>query len=101
MARPEKIYCGNTNIMHALTEKPNPGTVRETFFLNQLKAAGYKVVYPGQGDFMVNDRYLFEVSGRRKSFEQIKDLPDSFLAIDDIEVGRGNKVPLWMFGFLY
>ena len=101
MSRPEKIYCDNTNIMYALTEAVNIETKRETFFLNQLRAAGYDVKYPKQGDFLVDDKYLFEVGGKRKSFDQIKDLKNSYLAIDEQEVGRGNKIPLWMFGLLY
>ena len=101
MARPDKIYCDNTNIMYSLTGDINAGTKRETFFLNQLKSAGYVVFYPDKGDFIVDGKYLFEVGGKDKSFDQIKDIPDSFLAIDDVEVGRGNKIPLWMFGLLY
>ncbi len=101
MARPDKIYCDNTNIMYSLTENINVGTKRETFFLNQLKSAGHDVLYPDKGDFMVDGKYLFEVGGKDKSFNQIKDIPDSFLAIDDVEIGRGNKIPLWMFGLLY
>ncbi|MCR4687802.1 MAG: AAA family ATPase [Lachnospiraceae bacterium] len=101
MARPDKIYCDNTNIMYSLTNSINIGTKRETFFLNQLRSAGYEVKYPPYGDFVVDDKYLFEVGGRDKSFNQIKDIPDSYLAIDDVEIGRGNKIPLWMFGLLY
>ena len=101
MTRPYKIYCDNTNIMYALTEHIDTGTKRETFFLNQLKSAGNLLTYPSKGDFIVNGRYLFEIGGQHKSFDQIKDIPDSFLAIDDIEVGYGNKIPLWMFGMLY
>jgi predicted AAA+ superfamily ATPase len=101
MSKPDKIYCDNTNIMYSLTESINEGTKRETFFLNQLRSAGFSVTYPQRGDFLVDDRYLFEVGGPRKSFDQIKDIPDSYLAIDDEEIGRGNKIPLWMFGLLY
>lgn len=101
MSRPDKIYCDNTNIMYSLTEDVNIGTKRETFFLNQLRSAGHKVTYPTKGDFLVDDRYLFEIGGKDKSFDQIKDIPDSFLAIDDVEIGRGCKIPLWLFGFLY
>lgn len=101
MARPDKIYCDNTNIMYSLTNSINIGTKRETFFLNQLRSAGYEVKYPPCGDFVVDDKYLFEVGGRDKSFNQIKDISDSYLAIDDVEIGRGNKIPLWMFGLLY
>lgn len=101
LSKPEKIYCDNTNLMFSLTEKPDIGTERETFFFNQLKSAGYKVSYPRLGDFMVNDSYLFEIGGKNKNFNQIKDIPDSFLAVDDTETGRKNRIPLWMFGLLY
>ncbi len=57
--------------------------------------------YPKKGDFLVNGKYLFEVGGSGKSFEQIKDEPDSFLAVDETETGNGNRIPLWLFGFLY
>jgi hypothetical protein len=101
LSRPDKIYCDNTNIMHALTVGTNSGTVRETFFLNQLRSAGHKVSYPPQGDFLVDGRHLFEVEGRGKGFTQIKDVPDSYVVNDGVETGIGNKIPLWLFGFLY
>ena len=101
MTRPEKIYCDNTNIMFSLTEKIDTGTKRETFFLNQIKSAGINITYPEQGDFLVDDKYLFEIGGKGKRYSQIKDIPNSYLAIDDEEIGRGNRIPLWMFGLLY
>ena len=61
----------------------------------------YSVAYPKQGDFLVSNRYLYEIGGKGKTFRQIKDLPDSYLAVDDIETGNGNRIPLWMFGMLY
>lgn len=97
----EKVFLGDPNLMGALVSKPDPGAVRETYFANQLRAAGHAVVAPGQGDFIVDGRYLFEIGGRKKSFGQIKDMPDSWVANDDVEIGRGNKIPLWLFGFLY
>ena len=101
MSRPEKIYCENTNIMSALVDNPDIGCMRETFFLNQVTAAGHQVTYPATGDFLIDEKFLFEVGGHKKSYEQIKDLPNSFLATDGIEMGYGNRIPLWMFGFLY
>jgi hypothetical protein len=61
----------------------------------------HKVSMPKKGDFYIDNKYTFEIGGRNKSFEQIKDINNSFLAIDDIETGIGNKIPLWLFGFLY
>lgn len=101
MARPDKIYCDNTNIMYSLTENIDVGTMRETFFLNQIRSAGYAAQYPKQGDFLVDDKYIFEVGGKNKKFYQISDIPDSYLAIDEEEVGRNNAIPLWLFGMMY
>lgn len=101
MSRPDKIYCENTNLMYALSASANIGCARETFFLNQLRAAGYAVTYPRVGDFLVDGKYLFEVGGKGKSFQQIQDIPNSFLAVDDTEVGVRSRIPLWLFGFLY
>lgn len=100
MSRPDKIYLNNPNLMYALTPRVDIGALRETFFLNQLQAVS-EVIYPKQGDFLVDHRYLFEVGGRNKTFNQIKDQPDSFLVIDGIETGSRNRIPLWMFGLLY
>ena len=100
LSRPEKIYLNNTNLMNAFTMQPNLGTMRELFFFNQLSQS-HQVTYPPKGDFLIDGKYLFEVGGRKKSFDQIKDIPDSYLAVDETEVGFGNKIPLWMFGLLY
>ena len=98
--KPDKIFLGNPNLMHVLCPHVHKGNERETYFCSQLSVL-HDVKHPLKGDFLVDDRYLFEVGGRRKSFEQIADVPDSFLAVDDTEVGLGNRIPLWMFGFTY
>jgi len=98
LEKPEKIYLDNSNLLY-ITEA-NIGTVRETFFLNILSKK-YEVTYPKKGDFLVDNSYLFEIGGRNKSFKQIKDVPNSFVVADDIEIGFGAKIPLWLFGFLY
>ena len=100
LVKPKKIYLGNTNLMHAFVPSADVGTSRETFFLNQMGGIA-EVVMPKHGDFKVNGKYLFEVGGNNKSFDQIADLPDSYLAVDDIETGYGARIPLWMFGMLY
>lgn len=100
LSKPDKIFLGNSNLMHALCAKVEKGNERETYFFSQLRVSN-DLKYPKQGDFFVNDKYLFEVGGRKKSFEQIADIPNSFLAVDDTEVGFGNRIPLWMFGLLY
>lgn len=100
LAKPDKIYLGNTNLMHVLCPSVDKGNERETFFISQLRVL-HDVRYPKRGDFLINDRHLFEVGGKKKTFEQIADVPDSYLAVDDTEIGYGNRIPLWLFGFLY
>ena len=100
LCSPDKLYCDNTNLMCALVDRPDIGTARETYFINQL-SHGHALTYPKKGDFLVDDRYLFEVGGKGKTFRQIKDLPDSYVVNDGVETGFGNKIPLWLFGFLY
>jgi len=78
----------------------NISTVKETFFINQLSKS-YDIAVPKQGDFLVKNRYTFEIGGKNKGYKQIEDISDSFVVADDIEVGFGNKIPLWLFGFLY
>ncbi len=101
LSRLEKIFLGDTNLMNALVPQPNVGAIRETFFVNQLRASGHTLAAPAKGDFIVDDTSLFEVGGEKKGFEQIKDIPDSYVVNDDMETGLGNKIPLWLFGFLY
>jgi len=100
LVKPKKIYLGNTNLMYAFAFSADEGTLRETFFLNQIGAVS-DVVMPKQGDFKVASDYLFEVGGASKTFDQIANIPNSYLAVDDVEIGDGNRIPLWMFGLLY
>ncbi len=99
--KPDKIYLNNTNLMYSLnSEKPDKGTLRETFLLNQL-IVNHKVTYPEKGDFLIDGKYLIEVGGLSKNTTQIAGYNDAFLAIDDIDFPDGRKIPLWLFGFLY
>ena len=101
LSGPGKVFLGDTNLMYALVPMPDVGAVRETFFANQMRAAGHEIKSPEQGDFVVDGKYLFEIGGRGKGFSQIKDKADSYVVNDGIELGIGNKIPLWLFGFLY
>ena len=100
LSKPDKIFLSNPNLMHVLCPKVDKGNERETFFISQLRVL-HDVRYPKQGDFLIDNKFLFEVGGKNKTFEQIADVPNSYLAVDDTEVGSGCRIPLWMFGFLY
>jgi predicted AAA+ superfamily ATPase len=101
MVKPDRIFLQNTNYMYALSpDKANVGSMRETFFLNQLQVK-HQVAYTPETDFKVDGKYYFEIGGKNKGREQIQGLPDAFLALDDMESGFKNEIPLWLFGLLY
>lgn len=100
MESSSKIYLDNPNQLYAISNAPEIGTVRETFFLSMVSQK-HKVEVPLHGDFLVNKDYLFEVGGKKKNFNQIKTEQNAYLACDNIEQGIGAKIPLWLFGFLY
>ena len=101
LAKPEKIYLNNTNQIFAFeANKPDIGNLRETFFLNQLKAI-CEVTSANRADFTVDNNFVFEVGGKNKGHEQIIGLQNAYLALDNLEYGYGNKIPLWLFGLLY
>ena len=101
LAKPEKIYLNNTNQIYAFdANRPDTGNLRETFFFNQLQAV-CEVVFAHKADFTVDEKYIFEVGGKNKGHEQIMGLENAYLALDNLEYGFGNKIPLWLFGMLY
>jgi len=101
LSKPSKIYLDNPNLAYVLGyDNPNVGNLRETFFYNQLRVTN-KVTSAAKGDFTVNDKYIFEVGGSKKNFSQIADIPNSYLAVDETEIGWNNRIPMWMFGLLY
>jgi len=101
LKKPAKVYLNNTNLNYALERKNSSlGTAREVFFYNQVSSK-YNIIASKESDFFVDDKYTFEIGGKNKDFSQIADIDNAYLAIDDIEVGVFNKIPLWLFGFLY
>ncbi|MCH8568886.1 MAG: AAA family ATPase [Balneolales bacterium] len=101
LTKPEKIYLHHPNIAFSLApDQVQIGTLRESFLLNQLTQK-HTVRYPESGDFWVDDTWLIEVGGKNKNSSQLEGYEKGWLAVDGIESGRENRVPLWLFGFLY
>ena len=96
MKKPDKVYMHNTNLLYAIapdnTDKIN---LRHTFLYNQV---GY--LFPVnssiKGNFLVDNKYHFLVGGHK-----IEPKRGVLAAADMIEIGTKNKIPLWLFGFLY
>ncbi len=101
LQKPEKIYLQNTNLSYMFSDQQvNIGNLRETFFFNQLNV-NHEVSTSKYGDFMIDSIYTFEIGGQGKTSKQIQGVPNAFLAIDETEFGNGNRIPLWLFGFMY
>lgn len=101
LQKPEKIYLNNTNLAYSLAENQvEKGNIRETFFYSQVAVIG-KIDMPKQGDFLVNNRYTFEVGGKDKVRKQLTGIKNAWIVKDDMEYPIGGELPLWMFGLLY
>ncbi|MFW5766917.1 MAG: ATP-binding protein [Bacteroidota bacterium] len=99
--KPDKIWLHNTNYIYALSEgNPDVGNLRESFFLSQLNHL-HECTLTEKGDFLIDDKHIFEVGGKSKTQKQIADLHHAFVVKDSIETGIKNSIPLWMFGLLY
>ncbi|GHA42885.1 ATPase AAA [Salinimicrobium marinum] len=101
LTKPEKLYLNNTNLMYALAkENTNIGNVRETFFLNQFKGL-HEINRSETADFVIDKTFTFEIGGKNKTRKQIADTENAYIAKDGIEIGFGNIIPVWLFGFMY
>lgn len=102
--KPGKIYLENTNLLNAITGsikiEGETGVVRETFFVNQVYK-DYKITVSDRADFCIENRFIFEIGGKSKGAGQIAGEKNACLAVSDIEIGSGNRIPLYLFGFLY
>ena len=100
LGKVDKIYLDNTNLIYHLSEKGTEmGNIRETFFLNQMRVNN-SPTSSVVADFKIA-QYTFEVGGKNKTQEQIKNTPNSFIVKDNIEYGYKNVIPLWAFGLNY
>jgi predicted AAA+ superfamily ATPase len=101
MQKPDKIYVHNPNMLFALGTEQNVGTLRECFVVNQL-SVGHTVEYgKTHGDFLIDGSITIEVGGKDKTFDQIADIPDSYILADSMEFPVGKKLPIWIVGLLY
>lgn len=100
IGKPDKILFNNPNLMLALRQQPDTGTIRESFFAAMV-GQSHSIHYPKKGDVIVDHHFLFEIGGKNKGFAQIRNIPDSYVVADEIETGFGSKIPLWMFGLMY
>ena len=97
----DKIYLDNTVLVNSLGDPHvDAGTIRETFFFNQVRLK-HTICSSRESDFLVDEKYTFEVGGKSKKQRQILGLDNAFVVKDNIETGYANVIPLWMFGLMY
>jgi predicted AAA+ superfamily ATPase len=97
--KPAMVYMQNSNLLYPVClSKVDRKPVIETFFYSQIHK-DYKVNL-GRKDsqFLIDRKYGFRIEEHNP---KIKINPDLYYAIDGIEMGEDNKIPLWLFGFLY
>lgn len=96
--KPSKVYMYSSNLIYPIRpEEVNQQAVRETFFFNQLMKDNQLNEATRNAHFLVNETYNFRIAENIK----VKNNPDFYYAIDKTEIGEGNMIPLWLFGFLY
>jgi len=69
--------------------------------LEEVSINNHQVNLSEASDFLIDGKNTFEVGGKDKWKKQIATLENAYIVADDIEYGMGNKIPLWLFGFLY
>jgi hypothetical protein len=97
--KPSKIMLHNTNLMYSIYPlNVDEQEVLDTFFLNTM----YKDHKLHKGDknssFLVDEAMLFKICC---DGYKLKGSPNVTYAMHKAEIGRGNQIPLWIFGFLY
>ena len=97
--KPSKIMMHNSNLMYSIYPvKVEEQDVLDTFFANTM----WKDHKVNKGDknisFMVDEVMPFKICPEGT---KIKNNPGVTYVLHKAEIGRGNQIPLWLFGFLY
>ena len=97
--KPAKIMMHNPNLMYPIYPvRIEEADVLETFLVNTLWK-DHKVNKGGKAvSFMVDGQMPFKICQENA---KIKNDPGTVYAMHKAEIGKGNQVPLWLFGFLY
>lgn len=100
LGKVDKVYLDNATLIYVLGNKSTEiGTIRETFFYNQMRVIT-NVISSRISDFEIDGK-TFEVGGKKKKQKQIQNAEQGYVVKDDIETGYGNIIPLWQFGLTY
>lgn len=96
--KPAKVYMHNTNVMFPIRpSEVDAQALRETFFYNLLHKDHKLNIGYRNAQFLIDGKYNFRIEETARG----KSNPDMYYAIDKMEIGEKNRMPLWLFGFLY
>ena len=100
LKKPSCVYMQNPNLVYSVARGNDVemDVLHKTFFYNQLAYLN-KVNYNADADFVVNGDKPFYIGGR--NIEKKSQDKEGYFARDMVEVGSGNQIPLWLFGFLF
>jgi predicted AAA+ superfamily ATPase len=98
--KPSKIYLHNTNLMYVLQDKlrVDKQAICETFFHNTVHRDNKVNQGKKKAQFVLNGTDVYQICGGKLGG---KNQPDVRYAVDKLDIGHGNVIPLWLFGFLY
>ena len=95
--KPTKVYMHNTNLSRMIfTREHNPMDLYETNFYTAIHGAHKVNATDRSAMFIVDNKYYFDVREKPSSRDTIRPT-----AVAEMELGRGNQLPLWLLGFLY
>jgi hypothetical protein len=97
--KPNQVYVNNTNLMYVITSSDvDEKAEQKTFFYNALHAHHKVNTCKYHLDFCIDQQYHFKCDRKPESGKQYS---KALYAVDNIQVGSKNEIPLWLFGFLY
>ena len=95
--KPTKVYMQNPNVAYMdVTRDPDWQSTCETFFYCSLHCIHNVNATERSAMFVVDGKFYFDVKGTLPARDSIRPC-----AVGEIEIGKGNFIPLWMMGLLY
>ena len=97
--KPARVLLHNSNLMYSFYPKRfDEHDVQETFFCNTIWK-DHRVNKVGNlGSFLIDELYEFRII---EHATRLKSKAKTLFAVNQCDVGEGNQIPLWLFGFLY
>jgi len=95
--KPTKVYMHNPNVAQMMfTREIDPMDLYETYFYTAVHGAHKVNATDRSAMFIIDNKFYFDVKEKSSSRDTIRPT-----AVAEMELGRGNMIPLWLLGFLY